>query len=97
MDEKNVDGFRLVGIKHLFESEGFENEPLRQDYWKHPHVGRTYDDYQHVYTSNQSGTFEILLEWKNLFEKISQQKNRSKYVSRTILSVSLSKKMHELG
>ena len=79
MEIKNVDGFRLYALKHLYESKHFENEQLRDDYWKHPHLDVNYDDIKHIYTTNQPETFELLFEWKALFEEISERTNRNKY------------------
>jgi alpha-glucosidase len=79
LEDKNIDGFRLDALKHLIESDQYENEPLRDDYWKHPHLDVNYDDIKHLYTTNQPETFELLLEWKVLFDDISKRTNKIKY------------------
>lgn len=76
LEEKKVDGFRIDAIKHLVESQNFENEPVK-DYVRDREP--VYLDMIHMYTANQEETLEILYEWRKLCDEISQKTGSSRY------------------
>lgn len=82
IDTKNVDGFRIDAVKHLFESEKFEDEPLivASKFKSINDENITYDDLNHLYTANQLETYQLVYEWRNLFDSISKKANSVKFV-----------------
>lgn len=60
---------RIDALKHLFESETFENEPVKfisQD-------GLDYNNLKHIHTTNQPETFQLLNEWRSLCDDICKR------------------------
>ena len=74
LEEKKVDGFRIDAVKHLFESENLENEPLlvpnKFDSINDEKI--KYDDLNHLYTANQLETYKLLYSWRRLCNDISK-------------------------
>jgi glycosidase len=83
LEERNVDGFRVDAVKHLFESEGFENEPLTDaSKFKSIHDKNiVYNDLDHLYTANRPETYRLLSDWRGLFDAISRKTDRRRCVS----------------
>lgn len=80
LEEKDVDGFRIDAVKHLFESANFEDEPLA-DPKKFKSIydeDITYDDLVHLYSANQVETYKLLFEWRRMFDEIGKRTNRVK-------------------
>ncbi len=79
MEKKNVDGFRIDAFKHIYENETFENEPFSSKYKGSSNATQiNYDHLQHIHTTGQRETFELLNEWRNLFDQISKRTKRTK-------------------
>ena len=79
LDTKNVDGFRIDALKHLFESKGFENEPMsRNNLNDILNAQVAYNDLNHIYSANQRETFEILSEWRSYCNLLGKKKNSVK-------------------
>jgi alpha-glucosidase len=73
LEAKGVDGFRVDAFKHFFVSEGLENEPAL--------LGGSVSDYdslEHLFTTGQPETFELLKEWREMFDEISKKTNSDK-------------------
>lgn len=75
LEDKKVDGFRLDALRHLFEDEALRDEPEIL-----PGLERElkYDDLKHVYTTGQVETYELLREWRELFDGISRKSSSTK-------------------
>lgn len=76
LETKNVDGFRIDAFKHIFESNEFKNEPTVLG--KPNSKDLTYDDLEHIHTSGQKETYELLNDWKDLFSQISERTKSTK-------------------
>ena len=76
LDTKRVDGFRIDALKHLYERENFENEPLRDAKKKPDEVA--YEDLINVHTANLPETFQTLFEWRTLCNEIGERTKRTK-------------------
>ena len=75
LEEKKVDGFRIDAMKHLVESQNFEDEPIRENVKNREVV---YDDLIHIYTANQEETYGILYEWRQLCNEIGEKTGSSR-------------------
>ena len=69
---RGVDGFRIDAINHMFEDARLLDEPSanRTDLSK--------DDYEslvHLYTRDQSETYDVLRSWRNLMDEHSNRTN----------------------
>lgn len=75
LEDKNVDGFRIDALRHLFEDKNFDNEPLVSS-------ARgsiiEYSDLKHTKTADQPETYELLSQWRSMFDEISKKTNRTK-------------------
>ena len=81
IEKKNVDGLRIDAVKHLFESESLEDEPLRNSSISDLSGKQLkYEDFDHVHTSNQPESYKLLAEWRKLFDEISEKTGRKKYI-----------------
>lgn len=79
LDTKNVDGFRIDALKHLFESSGFESEPTKKAIISDMlNKKLAYEDIDHIYSSNQSETYETLAEWRSYCDALGKRKNSVK-------------------
>ncbi|CAF0980695.1 unnamed protein product [Brachionus calyciflorus] len=76
LNEKNVDGFRVDAFRHLFEDRNFEDEPLVENKNGLKNAALEYDDLEHTKTADQTETFELLTEWRKMFDDISRKTNR---------------------
>ena len=74
LETKKVDGMRIDALKHLFESESFQDEPLEQD----KASAIKYNDLDHIYTTNQQETFLLLNEWRSYCDDISKKVKKTK-------------------
>uniref|UniRef100_A0A4D5R8W2 alpha-glucosidase n=1 Tax=Scolopendra viridis TaxID=118503 RepID=A0A4D5R8W2_SCOVI len=63
--DKGVNGFRVDAIPHLYEDSEFRNEPPSN---RPGDVNQTYDSLDHIYTTNQEETFDLLLEWRQFLD-----------------------------
>lgn len=59
-----VDGFRVDAVKHLVEDDTFPDEPVIDDVEL-----LSYDNLDHIYTTNQNLTFEIIQGWTDLIKE----------------------------
>lgn len=71
--EKGVIGFRFDALKHLYESETFEDEP----FIKGKENSTNYDDLKHTLTCDQPETIEIIYKWRKFLEDYKTKKNSS--------------------
>ena len=80
LEEKKVDGFRIDAVKHLFESENLEDEPLlvpsKFDSIDDEKI--KYDDLNHLYTANQLETYKLLYSWRRRCNEVSKTTNSKK-------------------
>lgn len=64
-------------MKHLFESESFNDEPPLKSGIKDTFSDEVvYDDLDHIYTANQIENYELVYEWRQICEEISKRTNR---------------------
>lgn len=80
LETKKVDGMRIDALKHLFESETFECEPIKSDLVKElaTVTNFKYDDLSHVHTTNQVETFLLLNDWRTFTDEISKRTKKTK-------------------
>lgn len=69
---KNVDGFRLDAINHMFEDIDFKDEPLSGH-----GEPNTYDYLDHIHTKDQSETYDVVYYWRDFLEKYVKYNNLS--------------------
>ncbi len=78
LETKKVDGMRIDALKHLFESESFQDEPLKHDVSDVSLKNLKYNDLDHIHTTNQEETFLLLNDWRSFCEDISKKVKKSK-------------------
>jgi glycosidase len=74
LEAKKIDGFRVDAFKHLYEDAELRSEavvPAREK-------DMGYGGLEHTFTTNQSEGFQLLEEWKRLFEAIGKRTNTTK-------------------
>jgi alpha-glucosidase len=79
LDTKKVDGFRIDAVRHFVESDTWLDEP---------HVRKSdidlysdrigYDDLEHLYTSNQKETYELIYAWREICNEIGKKTNKER-------------------
>ena len=74
-----MDGFRIDALKHLYENKNFENEPVRsRNINDLLDTTVDYNDLEHVHSTNQRETYEILGEWRAYCNNLGKRKNSPK-------------------
>lgn len=78
LETKGVDGFRIDAFKHIYKSADFTNEPPSE--FSVPTLNKevAYADLEHSYTTNQPETYQLLAQWKQMFEEIGKRTNSTK-------------------
>lgn len=71
--DKGITGFRFDALKHLFESELFEDEP----YIEGKENSTNHDDMNHTLTCDQPETIDIIYKWRQFLDDYTIKKNLS--------------------
>ncbi|XP_059617992.1 alpha-glucosidase-like [Phlebotomus argentipes] len=66
--ERGAAGFRLDAINHMFESPGFEDEPLSG--WGEP---GTYDYLEHVHTKDLLETYDVVEQFRQVVDNYAEE------------------------
>ncbi|XP_047354643.1 maltase 1-like [Vespa velutina] len=83
---KGVDGFRIDAVPHLFESEDLRDEPRSSD----PNAtDRDYTYLDHIYTKDDSRTYELVKSWRKVLDDYSDANNEDEKVMMTEAYTSL--------
>lgn len=69
-----VDGIRIDALKHVYESESMENEPVID-----PYKTVDYKNLNHIYTTNQVEVYDLIKEWHDILGNFSVSKKRYVY------------------
>lgn len=69
--DKGITGFRFDAVRHLFESESFEDEP----YLPGKENSANYDDMNHTLILDQPENIDIIYKWREFFENYKKKKN----------------------
>jgi len=74
-----VDGFRVDAVPHLFETNYTLDEPTsgiepatKDDY--------EYDSLNHIFTTDQPETYNLVLSWRKILDEYAYQHNTSEKV-----------------
>ncbi|XP_058449986.1 maltase 2-like [Malaya genurostris] len=68
-----VDGFRIDAINHVYEDEQFKDEPLIDENGE-----LFYENLNHIYTMNQDASYELIYDWRELFDTWSTKSGSTK-------------------
>ncbi|XP_065088378.1 alpha-glucosidase-like [Ochlerotatus camptorhynchus] len=71
--EKGVDGFRIDAINHAYEDERFLDEPIIDT-----NKGLFYENMEHKYTMNQNKSYDLIYDWREVFDQWSTKTNKTK-------------------
>ncbi|XP_001660907.2 maltase 2 [Aedes aegypti] len=71
--ELGVDGFRIDAINHAYEDAGFLDEPIIDE-----NKGLFYENMEHIYTMNQNESYELIYDWRVVFDEWSEKSNQTK-------------------
>lgn len=75
LEDKNVDGFRIDALRHLFEDKNFDNEPVVNNLMS---TKIDYLNLEHTKTADQPETYKLLSQWRSMFDEISNKTRRTK-------------------
>lgn len=64
---RGVDGFRIDVIWHLIKDDQFRDEPKNPEY--HPGESSTYDELDHIYTTDRPEIHQLISEMREVFEE----------------------------
>ncbi|XP_022090709.1 maltase A3-like [Acanthaster planci] len=73
--KKGVDGFRVDAIRHIYESEDLEDEPVNPDHLLVPGGHTSYDSFIHDKTFDLPEVHELIYEWRCIFDEYSAEPN----------------------
>ncbi|XP_055540588.1 maltase 2-like [Wyeomyia smithii] len=71
--DKGVDGFRIDAINHAYEHPDFLDEPLIDE--TEPLF---YENMHHIYTMNQNESYDLIYDWRELFDEHSVKAGSTK-------------------
>ncbi|KAE9521750.1 hypothetical protein AGLY_017850 [Aphis glycines] len=66
---KGVVGFRFDALRHLYESDSFQDEPCKTE---GEDCSTRYDHIKHIYTLDQPENIEIIEEWREFIDNYSK-------------------------
>ncbi|XP_038071631.1 maltase A3-like [Patiria miniata] len=73
---KGVDGLRVDAIRHMYESEGLEDEPVNPDYTPKPGEQAQYDSLLHTMTADLPELHDVIKDWRDIFQEFSTDQYR---------------------
>ncbi|XP_038044417.1 neutral and basic amino acid transport protein rBAT-like [Patiria miniata] len=73
--EKGVDGIRVDAIRHIYESEDLEDEPINPDYTPIPGERPQYHSLIHNKTADLPEVHELMYVWRRVLDKYSGEPN----------------------
>lgn len=73
--KKGVDGLRVDAIRHMYENEDMEDEPINPDYTPVPSERAQYDSLIHTKTSDLPELHDVIKDWRDIFEDFSSKPN----------------------
>ncbi|XP_055632788.1 maltase 1-like isoform X3 [Toxorhynchites rutilus septentrionalis] len=71
--EKGVNGFRVDAINHAYEDQRFLDEPVIDS-----NKELSYENLDHIYTLNLDQSYELIYDWRELFDRWSIKGNQTK-------------------
>lgn len=72
--KKGIDGIRIDALRHVYESENMENEPIIN-----PNASINYDNLRHYFTVDQDEVYGLIREWHQLLTEFKQIDNYTRY------------------
>ncbi|XP_025207346.1 maltase 2-like [Melanaphis sacchari] len=63
-----IDGIRIDALKHVYESENLEDEPILDS----SIVGNNYTNLDHIYTTDQEEIYDLIQDWRLLLDDFKQ-------------------------
>ncbi|XP_038047482.1 alpha-glucosidase-like [Patiria miniata] len=73
--EKGVDGFRVDAVRHMYESEDLQDEPINPDYSSIRSGHVAYGSLVHSKTFDQPEVHDLIYEWRRVLNEYSMQSN----------------------
>lgn len=67
---KGMDGFRVDALRHVYESENMQDEPM-----KNASLPVNYRNFYHYYTRDQDEVYDLINDWHQLFNEYKQKDN----------------------
>ncbi|XP_070509653.1 maltase 2-like [Chironomus tepperi] len=72
--EKGVNGLRIDAINHMFETEGFPDEPYIDEDGDTTH----YDNLDHIHTRDLDESYQVIFRWRKLMEDYATEHGTDK-------------------
>lgn len=79
--ELGIDGIRIDALKHVYESENLEDEPISD-----PKKPVDYFNLRHIYTADQNETYDLIKEWRSILDEFRLKTGTTRFVLNCILS-----------
>lgn len=73
--EFGIDGIRIDALKHVYESESLEDEPLIEK--DKPLID--YSSLHHIYTADQKEIYDLIKEWRLLLDGFKQKDHHTRF------------------
>jgi len=73
--ELGIDGIRIDALKHVYEIESLEDEPISDI--NNPAV--EYSNLDHIYTSDQVEVYDLIKEWHLLLEEFNKKDHHTRF------------------
>ena len=73
--EFGIDGIRIDALKHVYESESLEDEPILNN--NNPVFD--YSSLDHIYTADQVEVYDLIKEWRLLLDEFKQKDHYTRF------------------
>lgn len=84
--ETGIDGIRIDALRHVYESQNMENEPI---------IDKTkrvdYSNLDHIYTTDLDEVNDLIKEWHLILEEFKRKYHKTRYYNISMLYVFISK------
>jgi alpha-glucosidase len=72
--ELGIDGIRVDALKHVYESENLEDEPIIDS-----NLVINYSNLDHIYTTDQDEIYDLIKEWRLLLDEFKQNDRYTRF------------------
>lgn len=69
-----IDGIRVDALKHVYESECLDDEPIIDE-----HMAHNYINLDHIYTMDQDEIYNLIKEWRLLLDDFKQNDHHTRF------------------
>lgn len=78
--DKEIDGFRIDAVPHLYELKDITKNEPKLDHVDPSLNASNHAYYNHIYTKDQNETYELVQSWRNFVDDYAKQNNHDEIV-----------------